>query len=189
MSSKKPQLAKSPVIDELVKASADETAARAFIEKWRWDGEPYCPHCGDTDTYRMTGEKSEARGLHRCRGCKKQFTVKVGTIFEDSAMPLSKWCRAIHEASKAKNGVSALELARTLQITHKSALFMLNRSGGALRQVCTCQAFRTTTPSFLFPMPEKRRRLETKIPRPITRGDTLEPPNIAQSGGIRLDIR
>ena len=129
-----PALAKSPVIAELTKASASETAARAFIEKWRWNGEPWCPHCGDTDTYRMTGKTAEKRGLHRCHGCKRQFTVKVGTIFEDSALPLHKWCRAIWEASKAKNGVSALELARTLQITHKSALFMLNRLRWAMAQ-------------------------------------------------------
>jgi transposase-like protein len=129
-----PALKKSPVIDALAKASADEAAARAFIEEWRWNGKPVCPHCGAEDTYRMTGESAERRGLHRCRGCKKQFTVRVGTIFEDSALPLHKWCRAIWEATKAKNGVSALELARTLQITHKSALFMLNRLRWAMAQ-------------------------------------------------------
>jgi len=129
-----PALKKSPIIADIAAASADEAAARAFIEKWRWDGEPVCPHCGDVDTYRMTGEVAERRGLHRCHGCKKQFTVRVGTIFEDSALPLSKWCRAIWEASKAKNGVSALELARTLQITHKSALFMLNRLRWAMAE-------------------------------------------------------
>lgn len=130
-----PALAKSPVIDALVKASADESAARAFIEQWRWpDGKPVCPHCGADDTYRMTGEAATKRGLHRCHKCKRQFTVKVGTIFEDSALPLSKWCRAIWEATKAKNGVSALELSRTLQITHKSALFMLNRLRWAMAE-------------------------------------------------------
>lgn len=122
-----PALKKSPVVDQLQRASADEASARAFLEQWRWGDQPVCPHCGCVDTYRMTGEVAMSRGLHRCRGCKKQFTVRVGTVFEDSALPLHKWCRAIWEATKAKNGVSALELARTLQITHKSALFMLNR--------------------------------------------------------------
>jgi transposase-like protein len=129
-----PALKKSPVIDALAKASADEGAARAFIEQWRWGDKPTCPHCGHDETYRMTGEAATKRGLHRCRGCKKQFTVRVGTIFEDSALPLHKWCRAIWEATKAKNGVSALELARTLQITHKSALFMLNRLRWAMAE-------------------------------------------------------
>lgn len=129
-----PALAKSPIVDELTQASADEGKARAFIERWRWGAEPCCPHCGDTDVYRMTGESAQQRGLLRCRGCKRQFTVRVGTVFEDSALPLHKWCRAIWEASKAKNGVSALELSRTLQITHKSALFVLNRLRWAMAE-------------------------------------------------------
>lgn len=129
-----PALKKSPIIDALAKASADETAARTFLEQWRWGDKPVCPHCGHGDTYRMGGEIAKQRGLHRCHGCKRQFTVRVGTIFEDSALPLAKWCRAIWEATKAKNGVSALELARTLQITHKSALFMLNRLRWAMAQ-------------------------------------------------------
>ncbi len=131
---KNPALAKSPIVAALTKASADETAARAFLEEWRWGGKPVCPHCDHAETYRMTGKAANKRGLHRCHGCKRQFTVRVGTIFEDSALPLSKWCRALWEASKAKNGVSALELARTLQITHKSALFMLNRLRWAMAQ-------------------------------------------------------
>lgn len=131
---KNPALAKSPVVDQIAAASADEAKARAFFEHWRWGGKPVCPHCGCGETYRMTGEASERRGLLRCHGCKRQFTVKVGTIFEDSALPLTKWARAIWEASKAKNGVSALELSRTLQITHKSALFMLNRLRWAMAE-------------------------------------------------------
>lgn len=131
---KNPALNKSPIVDAIAAASGDDAKARAFFEEWRWGGKVVCPHCDCGETYRMTGESAERRGLHRCHGCKKQFTVKVGTIFEDSAIPLTKWARAIWEASKAKNGVSALELSRTLQITHKSALFMLNRLRWAMAE-------------------------------------------------------
>lgn len=124
---KKPQLEKSKTVEELPAACADETVARAFLEANRWGDTPCCPRCGDTDVYRMTGDTATKRGLWRCRGCKKQYTVQVGTIFEDSAIPLHKWVRAFWEATKAKNGVSALELSRTLQITYKSALFMMHR--------------------------------------------------------------
>lgn len=124
---KKRELGKSETVAELPLACADESAARAFLERKRWGDQPCCPHCGSVEVYRITGEKSERRGLLRCRDCKKQFTVRVGTIFEDSAIPLHKWCRAMWEASSAKNGVSALEMSRKLQITHKSALFMMHR--------------------------------------------------------------
>lgn len=124
---KRPELAKSELVAGLPLACADEKAAQAFLEAQRWGGCPACPHCGSVGVYRMAGEKSEKRGLWRCRDCKKQFTVRVGTIYEDSPIPLHKWCRAFWEAAKAKNGASALELSRTLQLSYKSALFMMHR--------------------------------------------------------------
>lgn len=124
---KRPELSKSATIDALPLACVDEKAARALIERDRWGNTPCCPHCGDTSVYRMTGASAEERGLWRCHGCKKQFTVRVGSIFEDSKIPLRHWCRAMWEATSSKNGVSALELSRKLQITYKSALFMMHR--------------------------------------------------------------
>ena len=124
---KKPQLAQSETVDSLPLACVDENAARALIERDRWGDHPHCPHCGDTDVYRMTGAAATKRGLWRCHGCKKQYTVRVASIFEDSKIPLTMWCRAMWEATSCKNGVSALELSRKLQITYKSALFMMQR--------------------------------------------------------------
>lgn len=122
-----PQLAPSQTIDDLALACADEQAARKFIEAGRWNGTPCCPHCGDVNVYRMTGATAERRGLWRCRGCKRQFTVRVGTIYEDSKFPLRMWCKAFWEVGAAKNGISALELSRKLQCSYKSALFLLTR--------------------------------------------------------------
>src|SRR5579862_8781392 len=121
---KKPQLAQSDKIESLPMACVDEQTARKLIEQERWGDTPYCPHCGDTSVYAMTGKASEARGLYRCHGCKKQFTVRVGSIFEDSKIPLRHWVRASWESTSCKNGISALELSRKLQITYKSTLFM-----------------------------------------------------------------
>lgn len=129
---KRPELAQSPIIDELPLACSDETAARAFLERQRWGDTPCCPHCGDTAVYRMSGESAQRRGLLRCRGCKEQFTVRVGTIFGDSPIPLHKWCRAFWEMAAAKNGISALEFSRKIQVTPKSALFMLHRCRHAM---------------------------------------------------------
>lgn len=124
---KNPALEKSRLVKDLPMACADEAAARDLLEQERWGKNPCCPRCGSVEVYRMEGETAKARGLWRCRDCKRQYTVRVGTIYEDSPIPLHKWVRAFWEASKAKNGISALELSRTIQVTPKSALFMLHR--------------------------------------------------------------
>ncbi len=110
-------------------ACVDERAAVEFMEKQRWSDEPACPRCGDMDVYKMQGENGErnSRYLWRCRGCKRQFTVKVGTIMEDSPIPLTHWCRAFYEACKSKKGISALELSEVCKLSYKSALFMMHR--------------------------------------------------------------
>lgn len=127
MARKNPQLKQTAKVDSLPLACVDEREARKMIEADRWGGTPHCPHCGDTAVYAMTGPTAERRGLYRCHGCKKQFTVRVGSIFEDSKIPLRHWVRAIWESTSCKNGISALELSRKLQITYKSALFMMHR--------------------------------------------------------------
>src|SRR5690606_7146623 len=116
-------------IRELPAACADEAVAVEFMEKHRWGEHPGCPHCGDMDVYKMTG-KDGGREKHfrwRCRGCKKQFSVRTGTVFEDSRIPLRHWCFAFWRASTSKKGVSALEIHRQTGISYKSCLFMLNR--------------------------------------------------------------
>ena len=128
------------VITELPAACADERAAVEFMEKQRWGGFPACPHCGDTNVYQMkdlkTGER-QANFRWRCHGCKQQFSVRVGTVFEDSRIPLRHWCYAFWRASTSKKGVSALEIKRQTGLSYKSALFMLHRIRFAMQDVHT----------------------------------------------------
>src|SRR5262245_6533941 len=107
--------AKSDVIRRLPEACKDERAAVEFMEAQRWGGEAYCPHCGSFGVYAMTDRKTgerSARFLWRCRDCAKQFTVRVGTVFEDSRIPLRIWCHAFWRACASKKGVSALQISR-----------------------------------------------------------------------------
>lgn len=119
-----------PVIQEIPMACADEKAAVEFLEKQRWGDHPACPHCGDTSVYQMKDSKTGERQANfrwRCYGCKSQFTVRVGTVFEDSRIPLRHWCFAFWRASTSKKGVSALEIHRQTGVSYKSCLFMLHR--------------------------------------------------------------
>ena len=102
--------------------------ARDYIEKLLWpDGEPVCRHCGSVNAYRMQGASCRP-GLCRCRDCKKQFTVTVGTIFEDSHIKLNVWVMAIHLMTSSKKGISALQLQRNLGLgSYRTAWFMAHR--------------------------------------------------------------
>jgi transposase-like protein len=119
----------SPILDALRKATISETAAVEFMEQHRWGAAPACPRCGAVEVYKMTsadgGRNKDYRW--RCRGCKQMFSVRTGTIFEESRLPLRVWVFAFWRAAASKKGCSALELAREMEITHKSALFVLRR--------------------------------------------------------------
>lgn len=120
----------SPVVRELPLACSDESAAYEFMERQQWGDTPACPRCGDTNVYQMrdaaTGERNR-RFLWRCRGCKRQFTVRIGTVFEESRIPLRHWCFAFWRACSSKKGVSALQISRETGLSYKSALFMMHR--------------------------------------------------------------
>lgn len=124
---------------ELAKHFSDEDAARALLEETRWGKNcehAACPHCGQMDPYRLTpkpGSKTR-KGLWKCRGCRKQFTVTVGTVFEASHIPISKWWLAIHLLASSKKGVSAHQLHRNLGISYQSAWFMAHRLRYAMMQ-------------------------------------------------------
>jgi transposase-like protein len=110
---------------EAVRYFADPDACREFLAELRWPkGEPVCPECGSANTALIP-----SRGLWRCRekACKKQFSVKVGTIFEDSPLGLDKWLPVVWMICSAKNGVSSYEIGRAVGVTQKSAWFMLHR--------------------------------------------------------------
>jgi transposase-like protein len=118
-----------PVIAELPEACSNERAAVEFMEKQRWGEHPACPRCGDLDVYQMKGANGErqANFRWRCHGCKEQFTVRIGTVFEDSRIELRHWCYAFWRAATSKKGVSALEIHRQTGVSYKSCLFMLHR--------------------------------------------------------------
>lgn len=117
-------------MQEIPLACADETAAVEFMENKRWGDSPSCPHCGGLNPYQMkdakTGER-QANYRWRCHDCKAQYTVRIGTVFEDSRIPLRHWCYGFFRAATSKKGVSALEIHRHTGVSYKSALFMLHR--------------------------------------------------------------
>ncbi len=119
-----------PVITELPAACANERLAVEFMEQQRWVDKPYCPRCGDFSVYQMKDSKTGERQTNfrwRCQGCKEQFTVRIGTVFEDSRAPLRHWCFVFWRAATSKKGVSALEIHRQTGLSYKTSLFMLHR--------------------------------------------------------------
>jgi transposase-like protein len=109
----------------------DEDKAREALEAVRWPDGAICPHCGNSDQDKLAKvegqKKSHRRGLYYCNECKGQFTVTVGTVFERSKVPLTKWWMAAHMMNSGKNGVSAHEIHRALGVTYKTAWFMMHR--------------------------------------------------------------
>jgi Transposase and inactivated derivatives len=115
---------KSPeTLQEAIVYFSDPERAFVYAVNLRWpDGKVTCPRCGnDKHSFIKT------RRLWFCKGCEKQFTVKVGTIFEDSALGLDKWMSAVWMIVNAKNGISSWEIHRALGVTQKTAWFMLHR--------------------------------------------------------------
>lgn len=102
----------------------DEGACRAYMEQMRWGGKPVCPHCGHSRPYRLKDGKN-----FRCsaKTCKKDFSVTVGTVFENSKVKLSTWLAALFLLTGHKKGISSHQLARDLGVTQKTAWFILHR--------------------------------------------------------------
>lgn len=126
-------------LNDIIKFTDSEDKAREFLEAQRWPKGTICPHCGVLgESYRLKpkeGSKSPVRpGVWKCGGCRKQFTVKVGTIFEDSHIPLTTWLKAVHLLCASKKGMSAHQLHRMLGVTYKSAWFMAHRIRYAMTQ-------------------------------------------------------
>ena len=112
---------------EFFKQFPNEQSAIEYIEGIRWDGKVACPHCDGKRTARQKDYQ-----YHQCKDCRKKFTVRTGTIFERSHIPLDKWLYAMYILQTARKGVSSLQLSKELGITQKSCWFMLHR----LREAC-----------------------------------------------------
>jgi transposase-like protein len=113
----------------------DEAKAIAHIEVDRWPDGANCPHCGSLNVHKMTGETQA--GMFLCNDCREKFTVRTGTVFERSHIPLHKWLLALHLMAASKKGMSALQLSRMLGITYKSAWFMCHRIREAMNPATT----------------------------------------------------
>src|SRR5882672_3951984 len=110
----------------------NEAAAYAFVEARLWLHGPVCPKCGVLNRSGKLEGKSTRIGVYKCYECRKPFTVKVGTIFESSHIPLRLWLQAIYLIASSKKGISSNQLHRTLGITLKSAWFMSHRIRAAM---------------------------------------------------------
>lgn len=107
---------------EAIRYFEDVDVATEFVAKLRWPNGAVCDRCGSVENYYLS-----SRRVWKCKGCKRQFSVKVGTIFEDSPLGLDKWLPAVWLIANSKNGISSHELGRALGVTQKSAWFMLHR--------------------------------------------------------------
>src|ERR1700682_163328 len=111
-------------LQEAIKFFANPDNALAYMVKLRWPKGIVCPTCGRTDARFLENQKKwQCKSVH----AKRQFTVKVGTIFEDSPISLDKWLTAVWMLSNCKNGVSSYEIGRAVGVTQKSAWFMMHR--------------------------------------------------------------
>jgi transposase-like protein len=113
----------------------NEPAAYAWVETRVWPDGPICPHCGGMDRIGKLQGKSTRPGVYKCYQCRKPFTVKVGTVFEASHIPLRYWLQAMYLLCSSKKGISANQLHRTLGLTLKSAWFMAHRIREAMKSV------------------------------------------------------
>ncbi|MBS0477982.1 MAG: transposase, partial [Proteobacteria bacterium] len=117
----------------------DEAAAFAYLEGLLWANGSVCPHCGVVGgrIYALDGVRSKPskknpegvvrHGLKKCGECRKQFTVKVGTVFEDAKLPLHKMLQAVHLMMSSKKGISSHQLSRILEVQYNSAWFLSHR--------------------------------------------------------------
>src|SRR5579871_3686924 len=121
------QTTDSPSLIDLIERFPDPDSARLYLEGILWPDGANCPHCGVCgESTRLEGT-AHRKGVWKCRVCRKQFTVTVGTIFEDSHIPLHKWVIAFHLLCASKKGISAHQIHRMLSIGYKSAWHMMHR--------------------------------------------------------------
>ena len=113
----------------------DDALAREWLENHLWPDGPVCPHCGSVDVTALKG-KSHRPGLYQCKEkeCRQQFTVTVGTLYERSKIPLSKWLMATYLLCASKKGMSTRQLSRMLSVSVKSSWFMMHRIRESMRE-------------------------------------------------------
>lgn len=192
---------------QAIRYFADEAVCHEFLSQMRWGSAVKCAHCESENVGKLSvsvvpsrskkaNAKPTTRRIWNCKACKKQFTVKTGTIFEDSALGLDKWLPAVWMICNAKNGVSSCELARSLGVTQKSAWFMGHRIRVAMREgnfnlSGTIEADET----YIYPKAErmnKTTRAKTKV-QPGTGGKIavqgmLQRSDVPQQSKVVLEV-
>jgi len=113
---------------QMMETFSDEQVCIDHLRAIRWKDGAYCPHCGGTKVYNFTDNRT-----HKCGDCRQRFSIKVGTIFEDTKLPLRKWFMAIWMVTSHTKGIASTQLAKDIKITQKSAWFMLHRLRHAAR--------------------------------------------------------
>src|ERR1700720_4540311 len=112
----------------------NEPAAFAYVEARLWPNGPVCPHCGETARIGRLNGKTTRPGLHKCYACKKPFTVRMGTLFEDSHLPLHLWLQVIHLFCCSKKGIATRQIQRMLNCSMKTAWFLCHRIREAMNE-------------------------------------------------------
>ena len=113
---------------DLMKSFYDEKSCREFLEDIKWRGEPICSHCNcQTKEHYKLKSNGEFKGLYKCKRCKKRFTVTIGTMFEGSHVSLKKWFYALYIFLAHKKGIGSIQLSKDIDVTQKTAWFMLER--------------------------------------------------------------
>lgn len=111
-------------LQQLITSMPDEQKCREYLEQQIWNGKPICPFCGCDRSYKLSGGR-----LYKCASnkCYKKYTITVGTVFECSNVPLSKWFIAVYMATAHKKGISSIQLGKNIGVTQRTAWFMLHR--------------------------------------------------------------
>ncbi|MBA4158298.1 MAG: IS1595 family transposase [Gemmatimonadetes bacterium] len=191
MPAKKPG---NPILDQLKSATTDERLAVEFFERMRWPEGAACPRCGDVDVYQMMQAGTDERQENfrwRCRGCKKQFTVRVGTIMEDSPIPLKVWAYAFWSACASKKGVSSLQIQRETGLSYKSSLFMMHRIRWAMVESGGAPLFGTVEvdETYVGGKPRKANKVEDRKSAKRGRGTDKQPVVAMVERGGRVRTR
>ena len=119
---------------DLLKTFPDEQSCIDHFTEIKWAGGEYCPNCGSNKVYHFSNNRT-----HKCSDCRKKFSIRIGTIFEDSKIPLQKWFMAIYLTTSHKKGISSIQLSKDIDVTQKTAWFMLHR----LRHASQTKSFNT----------------------------------------------
>lgn len=121
-------------ITNMMESLNTEHKCREYLEELLWSGSPICTNClSQRDNHYKVKQKGEFKGIYKCKDCRKYFNIKIGTMFENSAIPLKKWFYAIYVFTSHKKGISSHQLAKDIEVTQKTAWFILSRIRNSFR--------------------------------------------------------